>query len=196
MIVLSAELRAKPGHELELEEILRGMIAPVSAENGTISYSLHRARDASGRFFFYEKYRDQAAFDFHMATPYLKDTLARAEPLLAEAPRLNVYEEVASIAPSPAGDQYYVIESVFKKPFEEFGDLVPKHRAWLQQWYEQGALLCSGPKADRSGGVIIGRGVEASTMQAMIDGDPYRKSGVAEYQLKGFSAVKKARCLE
>lgn len=50
---------------------------------------------------------------------------------------------------------FYVIESIFTQPFDTFGDTVAAHRAYLQQGYDDGLLLCSGPKADRQGGILI-----------------------------------------
>ena len=60
--------------------------------------------------------------------------------------------------------KYYVIESHFEKPFETFGDIVPQHRAWLQAWYDKGVLLCSGPKSDKTGGMLVGRADDISAM--------------------------------
>lgn len=97
MIVVSAVFQAKPGREAELESALRAMIAPVGKEDGAVEYAVHRAVDDAGRFFFYEKYRDQAAVDLHMATPYLKDLLDQVPALCASAPVVELYQPLASI---------------------------------------------------------------------------------------------------
>lgn len=196
MIVLSAELQAQPGCEQELETLLRTLINPVRKEVGTIAYSLSRARELSGRFFFYEKYRDQEACDHHMASSYLKAVLQQAGPLLAEAPRLMVCEEIDSISAGHSEDRYYLIESQFKKPFADFGEAVPRHRQWLQRFYDESVMLCSGPKADRTGGVMLGRARDDAALQEFLADDPYRKEGLAEYRLTEFAAAKKSRQLE
>lgn len=49
----------------------------------------------------------------------------------------------------------FLIESTFTQPFESFGEIVAEHRAYLQQGYDAGWMLLSGPKADRSSGVLI-----------------------------------------
>ena len=98
MIVVSAVFQAKPGCEAELESALRAMIAPVSKESGTVDYAVHRAQDDAGRFFFYEKYRDQAAVDLHMASPYLKALLDQVPALCASAPIVEFYQPLASIS--------------------------------------------------------------------------------------------------
>ena len=97
MIVISAVLQAKPGCETELESALRAMIPHVRQEGGVVDYALHRASDDAGRFFYYEKYRDQAALDVHMATPYLKALLDKVPQLCARAPVIDLYQPLASI---------------------------------------------------------------------------------------------------
>ena len=97
MIVVSAVFQAKPGGEAELESALRAMIEPVSKESGALEYAVHRAQDDAGRFFFYEKYRDQAAVDLHMATSYLTALLAKVPALCANAPVVEFYQPLASI---------------------------------------------------------------------------------------------------
>lgn len=91
--------------------------------------------------------------------------------------------------------KYYVIESQFQQPFASFGAAVPEHRAWLQHWYEQGVLLCSGPKSDKSGGILIGRSEDSAPLQALIAGDPYRRAGLASYRIQEFDAVQQAALL-
>lgn len=97
MIVIAATFQAKPGCEAELEKALRAMIAPVAREDGAVEYALHRSPKDAGRFFFYEKYRDQAAVEFHSATPYLKNLLESVPALCATAPSVEFYEPLISI---------------------------------------------------------------------------------------------------
>ena len=196
MIVLIAEMQARPGCEHELETLLRTLIPSVSQEAGTVAYTLNRVREASGHFVFYEKYRDQASFDSHMAGESLGLVLKAAKDLLAQAPRLTVCEELDSITGCHADDRYYLIESCFQKPFDTFGEAVPRHRAWLQEFYDQGVMLCSGPKSDRTGGVMLARASDEAPLRSFIEGDPYRQAGLAEYRLTEFNAAKKSRVLE
>jgi len=98
MIVISATFQAKPGCEDRLGDTLRTMIEPVSKESGVVEYALHRSPADAGRFFFYEKYQDQAALDFHNATPYLKALLDAAPGLCISAPVVERYEVFSAIA--------------------------------------------------------------------------------------------------
>ncbi|MCX5816528.1 MAG: putative quinol monooxygenase [Proteobacteria bacterium] len=98
MIVINAILQAKSGKEPELENMLKAMVPHVQAEQGALAYVLHRAPKNPGKFLFYEKYRDQAAVDYHMSTPYLQQLFKKFDDLLAEAPIVEIFEEIAAIS--------------------------------------------------------------------------------------------------
>lgn len=97
MITICAILVAHPGKEKTLEDILMALVEPISKEPGTLEYKIHRAIDNPGRFYFHEKYTNQAAIDVHMATPHFKDLLVKLEGVIAQAPDIVLYEEVASV---------------------------------------------------------------------------------------------------
>lgn len=98
MITLVANMQAKPGKEKELEAALQTQFPQVQLEKGTLAYVLHRSTDKVGHFFFYEKYQDKQALDFHGATPYLKEVFSNIADLLLEKPEIKLYEEVAAIS--------------------------------------------------------------------------------------------------
>jgi quinol monooxygenase YgiN len=81
---LVAKLKAKAGHEQELEQTLRSLVPKVRAgeEPDLQEYILNRSLDDARVFLFYEVYKDKAAFDFHMQTPYLKEYLPKITELL------------------------------------------------------------------------------------------------------------------
>lgn len=96
MLVLIATLTAKPGQETALETLLRAMVPKVRSEQGTLEYTLHQSAEQQGRFLFYEKYADRAAFDRHCATPYFKELMAAVSPLLGGAPTMDFSEVLVS----------------------------------------------------------------------------------------------------
>ncbi|MDF2856983.1 MAG: Antibiotic biosynthesis monooxygenase [Neobacillus sp.] len=98
MIVLTAVIQAKPGKEQELENLLTSLFPQVSQEVGVIEYKLHSAQSVPGKFFFYEKYKDQQTLDRHSNTPYLQDVFNKMDGLVSEKPQVELYEEIASIA--------------------------------------------------------------------------------------------------
>lgn len=89
----------------------------------------------------------------------------------------------------------FLIESTFTQPFESFGEIVAEHRAYLQQGYDAGWMLLSGPKADRSGGVLIARAENTEALAAFFAGDPYNRNHLASYRFTEFTAAKHAACL-
>ena len=69
-IVLTATVKALPGHEAAVRQALIDMVAPSRNEPGCLCYNLHVAKEDAGLFIFYEQWASQAAFDFHVETPH------------------------------------------------------------------------------------------------------------------------------
>ena len=87
-LTIHAELRAKPGQEATLRELLLGLIEPTRKEAGCLQYDLHEDNDQAGLFFFYENWVSRAHLDAHLASPHVGALLAREDELLAEPARL------------------------------------------------------------------------------------------------------------
>lgn len=86
MTVLSliAQIKAKPGKEGELEQLLHALIAPTREEAGSINYDLHVANDEPGLFVLYENWRTDALWQEHMASAHIKAFQARTDELVAD----------------------------------------------------------------------------------------------------------------
>lgn len=65
-----------------LQHSLLALIEPSREESGCISYNLHQAHDNEAQFTMIEKFKDQAAFDFHSAQPYLQALVAKLNTLV------------------------------------------------------------------------------------------------------------------
>lgn len=79
---------ARPGKEDRVEEILRTMMPLTQAEPGCLHYYAHRSAEDPARFFLYEQYRDEAAFEAHCESDHFKrHVLGDAVPLLASRER-------------------------------------------------------------------------------------------------------------
>jgi len=96
-MVVSAFFQAKEGKEEELERAFRSMFPSVRGEAGVITYSLSRSTTNPGKFFFYERYKDKEAFDFHGSTPYFKDLFRRLKDLTEGAPVVDFHEQIETI---------------------------------------------------------------------------------------------------
>ena len=96
-MIVVAKLKAKKGEEAKMEAALRDMVAKVAQEQGTLTYTLHRAQNDPNVFLFYEKYEDGAALKAHSSTPYFKELFGELKSLLDGAPEIEMYEELARL---------------------------------------------------------------------------------------------------
>ena len=74
-LTLAATFKAKPGKEDLLRQVLERLVEPTLNEEGNLGYALHQGVQDPTLFYFYEAYKDQAAIDHHMNTPYLAKAL-------------------------------------------------------------------------------------------------------------------------
>ena len=98
MVGLIAKLPIKEGKMQEAVEAIKELMADVMKEEGTLSYTMNRGgRSEPNTLVMMERYRDQAALDFHSSTPHIKAFFAKAGELLDGKPEITVVEELASI---------------------------------------------------------------------------------------------------
>jgi quinol monooxygenase YgiN len=95
MLTIIAEIAAKPGKEAALHEALLTLIEPTRKEAGCVEYYLHQSTVEQGRFFFYENWASQEAFQQHMESAHLGAVAARLEELTAEEPRILTLVRIA-----------------------------------------------------------------------------------------------------
>ena len=93
-ITTIARLKAKPGAEARLEELLKSLIEPTRAESGCIDYTMHRDLEEPGVYYFYDNWRSQEDLDAHFEMPYMKRVIEMAPDLLAEPLKLIRLEKL------------------------------------------------------------------------------------------------------
>ena len=93
-VLFVARFKAKAGKEEEVEKILVSVVEPTRAEEECLFYYLHRVKEEEGHFLFYECFRDDEAFQFHVETPYIKGFLDRQDELLSEPPDITFLEKM------------------------------------------------------------------------------------------------------
>jgi quinol monooxygenase YgiN len=76
-----AEVRAKPGKEVELRAATLPLVALVRSDPKNLVYFLQEDRESPGHFIFYEIFANQADFEAHNAMPYVKDWFAKLPEL-------------------------------------------------------------------------------------------------------------------
>lgn len=69
-VILYAEFTAKPGREEQVDRLLRGLAGDVRQEPGNAQFSIYRERDQDRRFFVFERYADEQAFQAHLGAAY------------------------------------------------------------------------------------------------------------------------------
>ncbi len=72
------------------------------------------------------------------------------------------------------------------RPLEEVDALIPEHLRFLDQQYALGLFVASGRKVPRTGGVILISGQDRQRVLEVLDRDPFKIAGVAEYELIEF----------
>ena len=80
----------------------------------------------------------------------------------------------------------------YRKPLEEIDKVLADHRAYLKGLKDQGLLLASGPNQPRNCGALLLRVPDLDAEQALDairDGDPFVKAGVAQYELIAWNPV-------
>lgn len=98
MVVIVASFKAQPGKEMALEELLKSLIPNVQREEGTLMYTLHRAKKNPGKILLYEMYKDKEALAFHSSTPYFEEFRKQLGEFLDGKSQIDVYEDIASIS--------------------------------------------------------------------------------------------------
>jgi len=83
----------------------------------------------------------------------------------------------------------YVIDLTYRADLAEADRLLEPHRVFLKQHYAAGVFLASGPKVPRVGGVILARGDSREAIERVVDLDPFKAEGVADYSITEFSPV-------
>jgi uncharacterized protein YciI len=72
--------------------------------------------------------------------------------------------------------KHFLLEGEYLVPFEEFSDLVPKHREFLQKGYDAGHFLCSGPQIPARGGFLLARAESLERLQEILADEPFTKA--------------------
>ena len=87
-LVVTAFWEAKPAEVDEVVGILRKFLPQAQAEPGVLAFQIHQSTTEPTKFFFYEVFRDEAAFVEHSEAKHFKSLiLEQAVPRLAKRER-------------------------------------------------------------------------------------------------------------
>ena len=90
----------------------------------------------------------------------------------------------------------YLIQVTYIKPISEIDKHLVDHRAFLDQYYASGKLICSGPRNPRTGGIILSNAKSLDEVWNFIHNDPFHINGIASYEVIEFNPIKYAKGFE
>jgi quinol monooxygenase YgiN len=87
-LVVTAFWEAKPDEVDALVGIIKKFLPQAQAEPGVLAFQIHQSLEDPKKFFFYEVFKDEAAFAEHSQAPHFKTLiLEQALPRLAKRER-------------------------------------------------------------------------------------------------------------
>jgi quinol monooxygenase YgiN len=95
MICLAVTYRMKPGTESQVLECLNALTEATRREPGCRFYQTHQSTTDPLKFFLYEQYDDQAALDFHRATPHFAEHVIGGLMVHAESRQPEIYKPLS-----------------------------------------------------------------------------------------------------
>ena len=84
----------------------------------------------------------------------------------------------------------FIILLTYKKHLSEVDLHIPAHRLFLDEGYKNNALIVSGAKVPRTGGVIISSLKSRAEVETLIQQDPFYQHDVADYEIIEFQPSK------
>ncbi|MCX6985591.1 MAG: putative quinol monooxygenase [Lentisphaerae bacterium] len=93
-ITLVVPIHAKKEFHGEVRKRLVDLAQKTQKEKGNICYVLHEIHAEPDHFLIYEKWKNQAALDFHMEQDYLKAFLADEKRILSKPIAGTVCKEI------------------------------------------------------------------------------------------------------
>ena len=95
MVVVAAMIKVLEDKGDEFEKAAGKLVPQVLKDPGAITYIIHRSISDPSRFFVYEKYESQEAFQYHSSTPHFQEFTRTILPMLDGSPDIGLYREIA-----------------------------------------------------------------------------------------------------
>ncbi len=86
----------------------------------------------------------------------------------------------------------FIITVKYLCSIEQIEKHLAAHRAFLDKYYKNKMLICSGPQNPRTGGIIVSNASNRTSVEKMITEDPFYLNKLAEYSIVEFEPVKYA----
>ncbi|NBR64781.1 MAG: hypothetical protein EBS85_02315 [Micrococcales bacterium] len=72
----------------------------------------------------------------------------------------------------------FVVTYAYSADPIELNQVRPTHRIWLQEQFDSGRLLASGPMVDRQAGLLIWSSSSIEELNTLLDQDPFELAGM------------------
>ena len=93
-LTVVAHVKAQPGKEEAMRKELMSLVEPSRKDAGCLNYDLHQSVEDPTQFLFHENWTSKAHLDAHLAKPDLQAVLARAGQMVAEPPRITLWDRI------------------------------------------------------------------------------------------------------
>jgi quinol monooxygenase YgiN len=93
-LTVIAHIRAKPGQESCVRQVLQGLVSPTRAEAGCINYDLHQSQTDPALFVFYENWTSEAHLDAHSKSAHIQSFRKVAGEILAGPVEITKWQVV------------------------------------------------------------------------------------------------------
>jgi uncharacterized protein YciI len=90
----------------------------------------------------------------------------------------------------------FIISLHYTADLEKVDQFLPGHNQFLQKFFGNATLICSGPKIPRTGGIIVCRAESMGQVESLIEEDPFVINGVARYEITEFRVADWAKGFE
>jgi quinol monooxygenase YgiN len=90
--MIIARVFIKPGLEETFIQEAKWIIDHTHNEEGCLEYTLYQDPVNKSNFFFFERYKDQAAIDVHFGAPYFKEFGEKAGAWIREPTEIKIYD--------------------------------------------------------------------------------------------------------
>jgi quinol monooxygenase YgiN len=90
--MITAKVYIKPGREADFIEAAKTIIEKSNSEEGCTFYQLYQDPYKKTNFMFVESYKNQAAVDFHFATPYFTEFGTKIADMISQPAEIKVID--------------------------------------------------------------------------------------------------------
>ena len=94
IVTVIAHIRAKPGQESRVRQVLEKLLVPTRAEADCINYDLHQSQTDPILFVFYENWKSEADLEAHARSVHIQSFRKLADEILAESVEITKWKAI------------------------------------------------------------------------------------------------------